>query len=98
MATTSTFTLQSGISVPLVQYNSLMKADNFYVSHNDHDIGIYGCETTALVFGQMQAFYVLDGDHRKAYSVLIPAGFDACMDYFLANIEHANKHSDRIAA
>ncbi|MDU8350777.1 hypothetical protein RYA05_02595 [Pseudomonas syringae pv. actinidiae] len=82
--------------VPLVSHNSVVAGSDFYVSHNDHDISIYGCETTALVVGQMQAFYVLNGDHREAYKALIANGFDACLDYFKANIEHANKHSDRI--
>jgi hypothetical protein len=99
MATVHTLTLASGICVPLVQYNSTVAGDGFYVSHNDYDTspGLYGCETTALVFGQMQNFYILNGDHREAYSALIPSGFDACMDYFKANIALINKRSERPA-
>jgi len=89
-------TLPSGLPVPVVQYNSTIEGEGFYVSFNDYDTGpeLYGCETTALVFGQMQAFYILNGDHRAAYAALIPQGFDACLDFFKANIEHANFHSD----
>lgn len=96
MATVRTLTLQSGICVPLVQYNSTISGEGFHVSHNDYDNSpsLYGCETTALVFGQMQNFYILNGDHREAYSALIPSGFDACMAYFKANIGQINKRSE----
>ncbi|AZE48379.1 hypothetical protein C4K04_2707 [Pseudomonas chlororaphis] len=97
MASVSTITPASGVSISLVQFNSVVEGEGFYVSHNDYDAAIYGGETTALVFGQMQAFYILNGDHRDAYSALVPAGFDACMAYFNANIELANKHSERPA-
>ena len=75
--------------------NVITEGDGFFVSFNDRDSAIYGSDTTALVFGQMQAFYILNGDHRAAYSALIPQGFDACLDYFKANIAGANKFSDR---
>ncbi len=76
--------------------NVTTDGDGFFVSFNDRDSAIYGSDTTALVFGQMQAFYILNGDHRAAYSSLIPQGFDACLDYFKANVQHANKFSDKV--
>lgn len=98
MPSAQIFTLPSGLPVPVVQYNSTIYGDGFYVSYNDYDTGpeLYGCDTTALVFGQMQAFYILNGDHRAAYAALIPQGYEACLDYFKANIERANIRSDRL--
>jgi len=63
-----------------------MDGNGFYISYNDHDIDTYGCKTTAFVIGQMEGFLILNGDHREAYSVLIPLGFDACLAYFMANV------------
>ncbi|MBM5458712.1 hypothetical protein H8F21_14180 [Pseudomonas sp. P66] len=97
MATTADVTLSSGITIQLVQPNSIADGDGFYISHNDHDHRLYGGETTALVFGQMQAFYILNGDHREAYAPLIPQGFEACMAYFKANIQLINMRSERPA-
>ena len=84
MATAHMLSLESGLVVPLIQYNSTMDGDGFYISYNDHDIDIYGCDTTSFVIGQMEGFLTLNGDHREAYSALIPLGFDACLAYFMA--------------
>lgn len=77
--------------------NYVMQGDGFHVSYNDIDTdeSMYGCPTTALVFGQMQAFYILNGDHREEYAKLISEGFDACLDYFNENIDQINKRSDK---
>lgn len=80
------------ISVP----NKTMEGDGFYVSYNDHDTSIYGSDTTALVFGQMQRFFILTGDHRPQYAELIAAGFEACLDYYKANSDLAHGYSDRV--
>ncbi|MCR8994608.1 hypothetical protein [Brevibacillus laterosporus] len=71
--------------------------EGFYISYNTYDRVYYGCDTTALVLGQMQKFFILNGDHRKQYAELIKQGFHACLAYYKANIENANKFSDRIA-
>mgnify|MGYP003626343813 CR=1 FL=1 len=89
--------LSSGIPVPVLVPNTTMDGDNFYVSFNDYDHGIYGGDTTALVLGQMQHFYILNGDHRAAYAELIPQGIDACLSYFKANIADINKRSETIS-
>lgn len=94
MTTVDTLVLDSGLPIQLIKRNSTLDADGFYVSHNGYDTGIYGCETTALVVGQMQGFYILNGDHREAYSALIAKGFDACLEYFNANVAQANKFSE----
>lgn len=71
------------------------QGDNFYISYNDQ-VSIYGSDTTAIVTGQMQAFYILNGDHRQAYRSLVQDGLAACLAYFQANIGAANRHSDRL--
>lgn len=93
--------------VPLVNYNSIIGEsdsqieidgkiyDGFYVSYNSYDIAIYGDITTALVVGQMQKFYILNGDHREEYAKIINDGFEKCMGYFKENINQINKNSDR---
>ncbi|WP_408902877.1 hypothetical protein [Methylobacterium radiotolerans] len=78
------------LSVP----NTGFAGDGFYVSYNDHDVHIYGSDTTALVFGQMQRFFLLNGDHRRQYMDLMPQGFAACMDYYKANPDLQNSRSD----
>lgn len=74
--------------------NLILAGDGFYVSYNEYDTAIYGCDTTALVVGQMEKFYILNGDHREKYSSLIERGFDACMSYFQENISLINIRSD----
>lgn len=87
--------MQSGDIVAFVP-NTVVYGDGFYVSYNDHDTAIYGSDTTALVVGQMQAFYILDGDHRAQYAPLIPKGFEACLDYYRANLGLVNSRSDKL--
>lgn len=76
--------------------NTTIDGSGFYVSYNDHDTAIYGSDTTALVLGQMEKFYILKGDHRAQYLPLIDQGFDACLAYFKANAQDMHKHSDKI--
>lgn len=92
----------------IVEYNSVIEGNNlpiemglkvyegFYISYNNYDIAHYGCNTTALVLGQMQKFYILNGDHRKQYAKIIDQGFDKCLSYYKDNINNANKYSDSI--
>lgn len=77
--------------------NTVVDAGAFYVSYNDHDIGVYGCDTTALVFGQMERFYILKGDHRRQYAPLIPQGFEACVAYFKEHFDQAHRFSTQKA-
>lgn len=93
--------------IPIVNYNSIIGEnpaqievdgkiyDGFYVSYNSYDIAIYGDITTALVLGQMQKFYILNGDHREEYKKIIGDGFEKCMEYFLKNISQINKNSEK---
>jgi hypothetical protein len=70
--------------------------NGFSVSYNDTDARYYGSVTTSLGLGQMQKFYILNGDHRKKYEEIIKQGFDACLSYYKDNINNANKHSDAL--
>ena len=81
---------------PILIPNETTEADGFYISYNNHDVAIYGSDTTALVVGQMEKFYILNGDHRAAYSALIEKGFDACLDYFAGNLSAMNEFSDKL--
>ena len=74
--------------------NLILNGNGFYVSYNDIDRDIYGGDTTALVLGQMERFYILNGDHRAQYAALIERGFDACLAYFRDNMELMNFRSD----
>lgn len=94
MQSLNTLFTPSGLPVPVVTPNTVIGADAFYISFNDRDAAIYGGDTTALVYGQMEVFYILNGDHRAAYAPLTGEGFDACFAYFKANSASMNKFSD----
>lgn len=70
--------------------------DGFYISYNNYDIDCYGCETTALVLGQMELFYILKGDHRKQYKSLIDQDFDCYINYYLCHLNLSHPYSDKI--
>lgn len=81
---------------PVLIPNQVKDHDDFYISYNNYDTGIYGCDTTALVVGQMEKFYILEGDHRKAYDKLAGQGFDACLKYFMDNADVMHRFSETI--
>ena len=72
----------------------ILNGNGFYVSYNDVDRDIYGGDTTALVLGQMERFFILNGDHRGQYASLVERGFDACLAYFRDNRDLMNFRSD----
>lgn len=76
--------------------NTIINGDGFYISYNNVDTDIYGSDTTALVIGQMEKFYILNGDHRAIYRDLIGSGLNACLSYFSSNQADLNKRSDKI--
>ena len=56
--------------MPMHVPNEVMEVSkDFYISFNASSRD-YGCPTTALVLGQGDKFYILCGDHRKAWTVL----------------------------
>lgn len=64
--------------------------DGFYISYNDYDINIYGDDTTALVLGQMQEFFILNGNHIEEYKKLNGEPFSKYLDYFRKNEKYIN--------
>ncbi|GJD91630.1 hypothetical protein BHAOGJBA_5178 [Methylobacterium hispanicum] len=76
--------------------NTRTEGDGFYVSYNSQDTATYSSDTTALIFGQMQRFFILSGDHRAQYAELVPNGFEACLDYYKANPDQAHERSDAV--
>ena len=76
--------------------NVILNGVGFYVSYNNYDVDIYGTDTTALVWGQMENFYILEGDHREGYKPLLDSGFDACLEYFKNNLELVSKFSETL--
>lgn len=68
----------------------------FYISYNDYDNSLYGSDTTALVTGNGNHFYILNGDHRKQYGEVASGGVEACLKYFQDNIHLINKRSETL--
>lgn len=83
--------------IPLSVPNSVYDGDGFYISHKASPRD-YGCETTALVLGQGEKFYILKGDHREGYAPLLALGWGACLDYYKARPELMHEYSDRLPA
>jgi len=84
----------NGATVVVNIPNDVIDGDGFYISYNDRDWNIYGSDTTALVKGQMEAFYILKGNHMAEYSLLIENGFDSCMEYFVSHLDSIAPHSE----
>lgn len=82
--------------IVLVAPNSIYEGKDFYISHNDRDIKSYGSETTALVVGQMQKFFILRGDHRTQYAPLLDQGIDACLAYYKSLPDQQHPYSDAL--
>ena len=80
--------------VPMFTPNTIFidKSNDYYVSYNNRDIGIYGSDTTALVHDSR--FYILDGNHTDAYSKF--ESIEECLKYYKDNIHLSNSHSDKL--
>ena len=90
----STLSVKSFNGISCLVPNAIsVSTTEYYVSYNDYDRTIYGGVTTALVLGQMERFYILNGDHRKEYAKCSSLG--ECVAYFKANETQINKYSDR---
>lgn len=90
----------------MIQYNLIVKEcfeqivynghvyNGFYISFNTRDINIYGDCTTALVLGQMERFFILNGNHCEEYKQC--NSFYECINYYKKNIAYNNKYSDTL--
>ena len=81
---------------PVFVPNTSYSFNGYHISYNNSGSGIrdYGCDTTALVPADHSFFYILNGDHRKAYFDLQDKGFDACLEYFKSQYRLINELSD----
>lgn len=79
-------------SIPL--RNTVIERDGFYISYNNYDRDIYDTDTTALVIGQMEYFYILKGNHIENYSKLF--SLSKCLDYFKNHVEQIAKYSEKL--
>lgn len=65
--------------------------NGFYISYNNHDVDIYGSDTTALVLGQMEEFLILNGNHIEGYRKLSGLPFSEYLKYFRKNEKYMNQ-------
>ena len=79
--------------IPLNVPNRIIDRGEFYVSYNNYDRSIYGCDTTALVVGQMGRFFILNGNHEDALKDL---SFSDALGYVIDNADKLNKMSDNL--
>jgi len=80
---------------PVLFPNMIESFDGFYISYNNYDTLIYGCDTTAIVAGQMEKLFILNGDHRKElHRIANKKGMAGCLEYFKENISLMSKFSD----
>lgn len=73
------------------RHNDIIESKDHYISYNFADRSVYGTDTTAIVIGQMQRFYILKGDHTE---YLKDKNFKQCMEYFQNNIGLKHPFSD----
>lgn len=87
------FTGDTGSNAP----NSVLCLDQYHISYNAVDTGIYGCDTTAIVLKNESLFLILNGDHRDQLGEITKgAGLQGCIDYFISNVQIANKRSEHL--
>ncbi|MEY8802157.1 hypothetical protein AB9K35_17910 [Leisingera sp. XS_AS12] len=73
--------------------NTVLDQGKYHVSYDSSTSG-YGCQTTALVFGD-SVFFVLNGDHREGYAAACgTGGKQGALDYFIAHLDDANQMSE----
>ena len=77
--------------------NNCLYGEGFYISYNpgNFDIAMFasdaGAETAICKEGK---FYILNGDFRDEYEELIEKGFDACISFFLSNLDKVSSWSN----
>lgn len=77
--------------------NRVAPYQGFHISY-DPRVGIYGCETTALVL-KNHVFLILAGDHSEAMNTIAgEQGISGCVDYLVKNINclHCNSEHKMI--
>lgn len=69
------------------------KSPHWFISYNNYDRADYGCDTTALVLGQGECFFILNGDHREGFRNEIEAA-DFCNPALVRCLAYLHKHKD----
>lgn len=71
--------------------------ENFHISYCDRSDG-YGCDTTAIVLRD-RVFFILNGNHAaQLINTAEEEGIQGCIEYFIENIEKANRYSEHSMA
>lgn len=65
----------------------------FYVDYNPFSTNAYGSNTTVIVIGNMENFFILNGDHRENLKDL---SLVDCLEYFEANQQQMNTFSEEL--
>jgi len=81
--------------------NIILQADGFFISYNP-DTSTLGSgfkgdgdgKETAIVVEEPRKYFILNGDHRKAYEKLVDKGLAGCMDYFHSKPELKSSWSE----
>lgn len=67
--------------------------EDFRISYNPSSVD-YGCDTTAIVL-KGRVFFILNGDHAvQLCNAATGGGMQACVEYFIDNVAHANHYSE----
>jgi hypothetical protein len=77
---------------PQIEPNIITEKEDYYISYNPVDVSTYGDVTTAIVVGQMEHFYILNGNHYKTLCSM--KSFDECIAYFNANLHLKSRFSE----
>lgn len=92
--------------IPMVVPNRTDDVDthskHWYISYNNHPSSRkdYGCDTTALVLGNAECFFILNGDHREGFRACIEcpdfsrSALVKCLTYLREHKEELNQYSD----
>lgn len=87
--------------IPIQKSNTITDDTlKYYISYNDRDAEIYGCDTTALVITKNknpEKFLILNGNHTDAYNAIKETGgaVEDCIDYFKNNHDKQSKFSEK---
>ena len=74
--------------------NDILEQKDYFISYDPRSSG-FGCETTAIVFGNHDLFFTLKGDHKAGLAAAVKEGGKAAVvDYYIANIDQAHAYSE----
>ena len=77
--------------------NVISHSPHWHISYNSADATLYGCDTTALVLGQDECYFILKGDHRNEFKEIIKEEsfvLVKCLEYVQAHKDLLHDYSD----